>query len=63
MTKPNLNNIFLLIQPCRDYWNKISSSKRVATPKETQETKQFTKTKQNKTKQNKKKQKKRIIHK
>jgi hypothetical protein len=42
MTKPNLNNIFLLIQPYRGYWKKISNTRRVTTPKKIQEIKHFT---------------------
>jgi hypothetical protein len=41
MTKQNLNNILLLIQPYRAYW-KISNTKRVTTLKNTQEIKHFT---------------------
>ena len=36
-----LNNIVLLIQPERGYWNKISNTRRVTTPKKTQEIKHF----------------------
>jgi hypothetical protein len=42
MTKPNLNNMFLLIKPYRGYWKKISNTTRVTTPKKTQEIKHFT---------------------
>jgi hypothetical protein len=51
MTKPNLNNTFLLIQPYRGYWKEISNSRRITAPKETKEIKYFTTT-----------QKKKIIH-
>jgi hypothetical protein len=33
MTKPNLNNIFQLIQSYRGYWMENSDTMRVATPK------------------------------
>jgi hypothetical protein len=37
MTKPNLNNIFLLIEPYRRYEKESSNTRKVTTPKKTQE--------------------------
>jgi hypothetical protein len=37
MSKPNLNNIFLLMQPHRGHQNENSNTRRVTTPKKTQE--------------------------
>jgi hypothetical protein len=42
MTKPILNNIFLLVQAYRGHWNKISITRRITTFKKTQEIKHFT---------------------
>jgi hypothetical protein len=42
MIKPNLNNIFLLTQPYRGYWNKTSNTRRITTTKKRQEIKHFT---------------------
>jgi hypothetical protein len=33
MTKPNLNNIFLLIQPYRGYWKENSNTRRITQEK------------------------------
>jgi hypothetical protein len=41
MTKPNSNNICLLIQPYRGYWNEIFNIRRISTLKKTRGTKQF----------------------
>jgi hypothetical protein len=42
MIKQNLNNIYLLIQPYKGYWKEIFNTRRVTTPKKTQEIKHFT---------------------
>jgi hypothetical protein len=42
MTNPNLNKIFLLIQPYRGYWKEISKIRRVAKSKKTQEIEHYT---------------------
>jgi hypothetical protein len=41
MTNPNLNSIFLLIQPYRGYWKEYSNPRRITTPRKTGEIKHF----------------------
>ena len=41
MTKPNITSILLLIQPYRGYQKENSNTRRVTTPKKTQEIKHF----------------------
>jgi hypothetical protein len=41
MTNPNLNSIFLLIQPYRGYWKENFNKRRVTTSKKTHEINYF----------------------